>query len=340
MKEKNKTHSPFYKYAKIYRQELTELKKVRLQSQHKSYAFTFLLLLSNAVCENVDSQNIVNINGNKPNMYLTEQELKNLLNVKSRAELNHILNNLVANYNAIQFKIIKSYCQGHRIYYYYFYFNICNQYIEKGNYSRNNVDAFNNVMAIKNNEGFILVNKTQLFDTFYKTNKNSIGIEDLYLLLRLNTVFNSNNLIDSVPEKLKNFHIALWKNKNNNADIEYSLYCRQSDFSSIFGVSTKTISRYMKILKKAGLIDYSYLYKRGTVISFSYLDQICDEYENREKIRVSSSFRTINFVTEKIIEFIIKFSKNIYNIYNCKYSLCRENLFLLNVKHYEAFLNP
>lgn len=277
--ETNNRFSPAYQNIKYYRNEIEYIKKLKCKSKFKSYAFFYLCLLTKAVCTNVDVKNKTSMK-NTPNTYIKINDLKYVFGVNSKVQAYDILKILKDKYKAIDYQIINN-----KII--YISFNIKSQSLPSGEYSRENTTAYNNAMSIKNKEGFILVNKLDFFNTFFYNNYSK-GIQDFYIYLRLNTVYNDKNYYEYIPNKLRNKHITLWKPmtiKYNDALL--SLYCHQDDLANLFNVNVKTIQRYLKTLKRLHIVSYAYVAKRGTAIILSYLDTIEEKHINKESIKDS-----------------------------------------------------
>lgn len=297
MTETNNRFSPFYKNIKYYRNEIEYLKKLKCKSKFKSYAFFYLCLLSKAVCRNVDTKNKTSLS-NKPNTYIKINELCNTLGVKYKSEALNILEVLKETYHSIDFEIVNKIV--------YIYFTIKSESMPDGDYSRHNTDAYKNAMSIKNNEGFILIDKYVFFNTFFN-NTISKGIQDFYVYLRLNTVYNDENLNDYIPKKLRNKYITLWKpSVISFDDTALSVYAHQNDFARLFNVNEKTIQRYLKALKYAHMLSYYYINKRGTTIVFSFLNKSKKKHLKSEKI---------NF-KKHICEFIAEFKEKFNEVYS------------------------
>ncbi|MGN1420227.1 MAG: hypothetical protein ACI4XC_01780 [Eubacterium sp.] len=346
MNKINTTESPLFPQCKIYREELERLRTIEKHSNMPSYGFYFLQLLSRAVCENVDGNGEIFINGNKPQMYIKAKELASLFGVKTRKLAIKILDDLRDVYKVLDYVMVAGYMKAQK---FYVFFNkiICT--LPKGTYSRENKNAFYNEMAIMNNEGFFYIDKEEFFNTFYVNNKSPKGIQDFYLLLRINSVYNIDNFENVVPYSLRNCHVALWKLEydfsKGDEQIQYSLYCRRSPLCKFLRISDKTIQRYSKILSNAKLIKTIYFHHRGNVFLFPLIDSIANEENQnfddesnfdettikhkavRRKL-ISRSFnnKKISEVTEQIRNIIYNFIKSV-----CEYTTYGRNYLFLNI---------
>ena len=286
---KNKSNSMYFEEAKFYRSELDKMCDFGRRSVNKSYAYYALRIMSIAVCENVDSENRIKIDGKKPQLYIEQRKLRKLFGVPSFPIALNVLENLKEKYNFLDYKIVST-SRTRYIKVVYIYIKKCIRKVPKGAYSRMNANAFSNAMAIKNNTGFFFVNKKELFDIFFKGNEHH-GAEDLYILLRLNCVHDPDNTNGIVPEELRDCNIALWKLKNDQYDafgneIKFIFYLRQKELAKFLNIKIKTLQKYMTKLRKIGMIDNIYLQKRGTMFLFPELDRIMkvgifsDSYNN------------------------------------------------------------
>ena len=221
--EKTSTHSPCFKRAKFYRDELDQLRKVKFESKTRDYAYCFLVLLSKSICQNVDTKNKSKIKN--PNMYIKLSEFEAIFGIKKYQQTLEILNTIKNRYNAINYSIEKVFLNGEKQKIIYIHFNICNGDIKRGDYYEFYDLHHDTVTGIIKNDGFILVDKKQLFKTFFKNNNSPQGPRDLYILLRLNMVFHSSEIADEIPDELKDYHIALFKfgMEEKPLNAEYSL---------------------------------------------------------------------------------------------------------------------
>ncbi len=320
----NSVFSPYFEDVKFFRKEFVNIRKLAKTDRKNNYAYCFLSLLTNAVCENVDTENRTRMK-NKPNVYINMSMLKRMLCTKTIKEAKSILEVLEKNFGAIEYKIINRLV--------YIHFNICNSHIIKGDYSRNNDDAFTTEMAIKNNEGFIMPNKAELFNTFYKDYKEH-GSADTYIFLRLNAAHNSNNLDDYIPAFAKSSYLALWKVdcSYDEETVEYSLYCRQKAIAEFLGMNIKRLQRYFHRFVSLELVEKIVLNKRGIVIIFNELEKICSNYECSNKIiKITNTIRKGECLENfyyRIKEFISSMKE--------KYSLVSKSFWFLNTVHYKG----
>lgn len=333
----NKKDSPLFEDIKIYREELEVLRKVGTHSNMSSYGYYFLQLLSRAVCENVDGYNEIFINGNKPQLYVKIKDLANIFGVKRRKDAVKIVEILRDEFGVLDFAFVGGYMKTQK-FYIYFKKVLCS--LPKGTYSRKNIEAFNNAMAIKNNEGFFYINKEEFFNVFYKNNRYQKGIQDFYLLIRLNCVYSVDYFSDNVPAQLQNCHIALWRleydKTNSENQIEYSLYCRRKPLCDFLRISDKTIQRYSEILSNVNLVQTIYYHHRGNAFLFPLLDAIVEDDEKRDsnnnndcntserkykKTERKFDKKKISEITMLIKEIIYNFIKaiNYYTTYKRKY---------------------
>lgn len=358
IKQTNIVDSPNYPFLKVERFEIEQINNINYQCKYPSYGCVFLSLLGNAVCEDVDTKNkIVFSNPEyKANMYIADYDFAKFVGTNNRKLQMEALDILQDIYEAIEYKAVKTYDEDHGTHYiFYIHFIICNQYITKGTYSRQNKDAFSNVMAIASHSGFFLVNKEEFYNTFYNNQIYPHSLKDFYFLLRLNTIFCSDVISDSVPDDLKHTHIAVWKieKKTSLEDVRYSLYCRQKDLAEFLGIDNKTVQRYLKLLKKAGLLDYAYMHKRGTVILFTALDDnespekiFYPEPENIESISVDENGdkyiyeeitdnSRIECVVNAIKKHIQKINGKLKTVCKSLYSMINRKMLFLNLSKFK-----
>lgn len=209
-------------YIKIYRSELAVIKEVAKKHSltMPSYAFWFLCLLSHAVCENVDGENRLSGHLKKPQTYIPLKELKEVLGVPTKKKALEILSTLRDEYKVLDFVALHKYFSSIKIYI-HFKRIIDVRSLPSGVYSRQNTNAYKNAMAIKNNYGFFFINKEEFFKIFYLNKKGQkTGVQDYYFLLRLNCVHNAEEFIEEIPAELSNTHIALWKLRFSQNDID------------------------------------------------------------------------------------------------------------------------
>ena len=301
----NPTSSPYFYDGKILRKEIAFARGLGKHKKIKNYAFDYVVLLSRAVCDNVDKVGDVELkNSDKPQAYIRVCDLPEVLGVTTEKEALEILDVLKNKYNAIDYDV-KMRRHGRFMYrtaYFHFYVGV--KYITRGTYSRRNKNAVNCMSAILNDEGFVYIDKTAFFKTFYG-GKEQAGILDYFMLLRLNAVYNADYMEEYIPNDLRNCHMALWRvDAKSKEKSEFSIYCRISDIADFLNISPLTINMYNKQLEKAGLLHNIYLNKRGTVFLFPLLDKLnSDEYNNPDNSfedhnRILAEKSTLN--TEKI----------------------------------------
>lgn len=327
MTEKNTAFSPFYKNCKFYRNDLRKIAKLSSKTKYDSYAFFFICLLSQAICEDVDGKGLISHVTGRPQTYIETRKLAHLFGVKKRKKAKEILHNLKNNYGVIDYVTAKKYSKGSTVETVYIHFNagIVEESLAKGTYAKENTDAYNTAMAVKNNDGFFLVNKNDIINTFYSDKCTSHGVQDLYVLLWLNSANNikHNNAFENIiPQQLNDAQTVIWKLKESTGTDEnmFSVYCRQSFLSNILNVSIKTIQRFIKTLKKADIIKNEYLNKRGTIIAF------CKNAEGKIK-NIKETIRSfIKKITGERDTVYTAYNRRIYPI-NYTYRKGHENIF-------------
>ena len=294
----NSTHSPFYCEEKFFRAELEKLRELKYKSTTTDYAYYFLTLLSQAESKNVDYKGTVPIN--EPNLYISVDDLLMLFNINRTAILFKLLNHMQDSLNVIQYCKRKTKIKGIYQEAIYVHFNVCNERIlnEASGY-----DFYANRNAIKKREGFFLVNKKSIFEAFFKNKKYRHGPRDLYILLRLNTVRNSEHLEACMPIELKLYSMALFQFSGNDKPrcIDFIPLFHQKQLANFLKTDEKTISRFMSLLQDADLISYETIHKRGTAINFRYLDLLYGNPIEKE---------LISLMALKILEFINDYNSN------------------------------
>jgi len=271
-----------------------------------------------------------------PQMYICQKNLKRVFGVTTDEEALNILGTLEKKYSAIQYVITKTVSHYKKVDTVYIHFNICNEYIPDGNYSKDNEKAAANIAGAKNGNGFILVDKLSLFNTFYKNGQNSHGVEDLFVLLRLNMIHMANSMFFNVPPELKREYITVWKVFDSEEnEPEYSLYVRIKDLAKFLKLSEKTVSRYLKRLSKLRLIEYLYLPKRGMVFCFSMFSEL-DMMEGEEIVKPipSNQKNNIRSIVRSINKFIDDYNQDDYCF--VPYSIIGKNLLMLNYSKFSA----
>lgn len=260
--------------------ELSQLNKRRADLQ--SSAFYYLALSSRMVCQNVDSIGRYKKHIKNPQFYIKTYDLKALFGVKSSKEVTDILTRLKQDYHAIEFYKSKD------DYYFHLKIGLTNQLSNNtyhkmvdGKYTPESKLQY----YISNNEGYFPVSKIDIFNCFYKdSNKRGIkhGILDLFILLYLNQVTESEYTQNVLPRKLNDYRCCLWRVIENPAEN----YCppalvfiiRKADLAKFLNITEKTIYRNLKVLDKFGLISYIPFGARGGCVIIQELDDDEREY--------------------------------------------------------------
>lgn len=270
----NTTYSPYLPKLRLFRDEVKKLKDMT-DGKTNDYAFYFICIFCKAVCENVDSKGKTSLTG-KPQLYVDGNKLCDLFGLKNDKETMKILDTLKNEYKVIDYEVLKSKHNGAIKKTVYIHINFKNTF-PSGVYSRNNQTAFNNAMAIKNDIGFVNVNKKQFYENFYENANNKHSCRDLYLLCRMRTTYNDPKFFAVIPNELKDKAISLWKAKDKDGDDITVNYKREKELADILGVSEKSIKRYFVALEKAGMIKHYYKIKKGIVVIATHLETLLTE---------------------------------------------------------------
>ncbi len=303
--ERNTTFSPLFNELKIYRKEIEKVKNMKLKSHNTNYAFYFLCLYSNAICENVDTKGVTKMIG-KPNFYFLNEEIRNVFGVSTDKQGFDILDVLKNKYKVIDYERIKSEKLSISKSKIYVYINLKNENLPKGDYTAKNKNALNNKTAIKANDGFVLINKLDFFNKFYSNRECKPNVKDLYFLFRLNTVFNEEKLYDVIPENLQKIHIVLWRpTKLHSTEVNFSFYAKLNSIFNYYRIDERNQPRYLGKLEDENLISLIRLPNRGTVVIFSYLDELFN-CEKVDKLALTENIKV--FLKEFEIENNIPYS--------------------------------
>lgn len=270
----NTTYSPYLPELRLFRDEVKKLKDMT-DGKTNDYAFYFICIFCKAVCKNVDSKGKTSLTG-KPQLYVDGDKLSDLFGLKNDKDTMKILDTLKNEHKIIDYEVLKAKQNGAIKKTVYIHINFKNAF-PNGIYSRNNQDAFDNMMAIKNDIGFVMFSKKEFYKNFYENANNKHSYRDLYLLCRMRTTYNDPKFLAIIPNELKDKPISLWKAKDEDGDDITVNYKREKEFANILGVSEKSIKRYFVALENAGMIKHYYKIKKGIVVTSTHLETLLTE---------------------------------------------------------------
>lgn len=274
MNIKNTTYSPLLPELRLFRDEIKKLKEMTT-GKTNDYAFYFVCIFCKAVCENVDSKGKTSLSGT-PQLYVKGNELSDLFGLENDKDTMKILDTLKNEYKVIDYEVCKTRANGAIKKTVYIHINFKNTF-PNGIYSRKNQDAFDNMMAIKNDIGFVMINKKKFYENFYENANNKHSYRDLYLLCRMRTTYNDPKFSAIIPSEQKDKPVSIWKKKDEDGDDIAVAYKREKELASIMGVSEKSIKRYFITLQNAGMIEHHYQIKKGIVVIATYLETLLTE---------------------------------------------------------------
>lgn len=261
------TMSINFSHMKIYREELDIINSMKTRITNP--ATDFLMLLSYAVCQNVDTYYCCS-KLKRAHCYISLSELFKIFHTNSVADINKKLVNLKLGYHALDYEIKTLKNNFKR---YYFYFTCCNDQIITGAYNKKNPEFLNikgAAFAAKIRKGFFLVNKYWFSQTFFPSGDIcSHGIKDLYILLRLNTSYQDNELLNKISDE---HHIITWGTFDNKICSNNRMYITVSNLSKILHNNYKNVYRYILRLQNSGMIEKRFVRNKGLIIINTYLD--------------------------------------------------------------------
>ena len=261
----------------------------------KSSAFYYVALFSQIRCENVDPKGLYKDVIKNPQFYLKPWELRDLFGVKTISDAITIVDKLKDTYHAIDYAVIEE-----RLYF-HLKIGLTNN-IVKGkynNYSSNSMLPQSKIVNhyIKKNKGYFVISKIDIYKCFYQ-NGEKHGILDLFVLLYLNQVYNSEYVGDCFSLKLSTYRCCLWRIKQNTNRYGLStprllFSIREEDLAGFINVDKKSIERYLRKLAKASLITYIPFNRRGCCI-------LIGEYTKEQQA----------FVERTLHDFIAEYNEN------------------------------